>query len=244
MSHFSSIAETYRKYRPRYPEEIFIYAAGLVKEHDHALDVGTGNGQAAVELAKFFKQVTATDVSPQQIEHAIPKPNVNYLVAPAESSGLPDQSVNLVTVATAAHWFANEKFYAEVRRVVRPGGAIAMWAYYLPAINPVIDEQVRRYYFELLDAYWPPETYHARCNYRTLQFPFKEIPTPVFWCRMQWKLENLFGFLRSFSPATIYEKEHSVNPVDVLAADLQKVWGEPDLARVVRFPIFTKFARL
>jgi SAM-dependent methyltransferase len=223
---------------------LFAYVAGLVKEHDHVLDVGTGNGQAAVKLADYFTQVTATDVSPQQIEHAIAKPNISYYVAPAESSGLPDQSVNLVTVATAAHWFATEKFYAEVRRVIKPGGAIAIWAYYIPTINPTLDEQIKRYYFGILDKYWSPETYHARCNYRTLLFPFQQIQTPVFTCSMEWELENLIGFFRSFSPATVYVKEHGSHPVEIIADDLQKAWGKPETTRVVQFPIFTKFARL
>ncbi len=244
MSLFSSIAETYRKYRPDYPDELFAYVAGLVHEHDHALDVGTGNGQAAVKLAGYFKQVTATDVSPQQIEHAITRPNITYYAAPAESSGLPDKAINLVTVATAAHWFATEKFYTEVRRVIRPGGAIAIWAYYVPTINPTIDELVKRYYFDILDKYWSPETYHGRCNYRTLLFPFTEIQTPVFACRMEWQLENLIGFFRSFSPATVYEKQHGSHPVAIIAADLAKAWGKPETTRLVEFPIFTKFARL
>lgn len=244
MSHFSGLAEAYRKYRPHYPNELFAYVAGLVQEREHLLDVGTGNGQAAVKLAEYFKQVTATDISQQQIDQAIPAPNVRYYAAPADKSGLPDQSVDMVTVATAAHWFAHEAFYAEVRRVLRPGGVLAIWAYYLPVINTEVDEQVRRYYFDLLDKYWPPETYHGRCNYRTLHFPFPQMQTPVFRCLMHWKLDNLLGFLSSFSPAAIYEKEHGVRPVDLIRDDMQRVWGDPGRERIVTFPIFTKFTRL
>ena len=53
-------------------------------------------------------------------------PRVEYRVAPAERSGLPDAAVDLVTLALAAHWFDLPRFYAEVRRVGRPRTAIAL----------------------------------------------------------------------------------------------------------------------
>ena len=71
----------------------------------------------------------ATDASEEQIRHAQAHPRVEYRVAIAHASGLPPHSADLVTVAQALHWFDLPPFYAEVRRVLRPGGIVAAWCY-------------------------------------------------------------------------------------------------------------------
>ncbi|HEY9648272.1 MAG TPA: methyltransferase domain-containing protein, partial [Chroococcidiopsis sp.] len=102
--YFSTQASDYAKYRPTYPEALFDYLAGLVTDHDAAWDCATGNGQVAVGLTPFFQTVYATDASADQITHAFPHPQIRYAVATAEASGLPSQSVDLVTVGLALHW--------------------------------------------------------------------------------------------------------------------------------------------
>ncbi|MGZ6972128.1 MAG: class I SAM-dependent methyltransferase, partial [Thermoanaerobaculia bacterium] len=97
--------------------------------HTLCWDAGTGSGQAAGGLAEHFAEVVATDASADQIAHATPNARVTYIVAPAESSGLPDRWADLVTAGQAVHWFDQKRFFDEVRRVVAPGGAVAVWAY-------------------------------------------------------------------------------------------------------------------
>ena len=86
---FSNHASEYRLYRPRYPEALFSYLASLAPEREAAWDCATGNGQAAVCLARHFKQVYATDASAGQITHAIQKNNIRYAVSPAHKTSLP-----------------------------------------------------------------------------------------------------------------------------------------------------------
>lgn len=81
----------------------------------------------------------AADASAQQIETAEPYPHVEYRVAPAERSGLETGSADLVAVAQALHWFDFPAFFEEAKRVLRPGGIIAVWAYNLLSILPDID---------------------------------------------------------------------------------------------------------
>src|SRR5689334_7229839 len=102
--HFSRRASLYATYRPHYPESLFQYLVGLTNDHDLALDCGTGNGQAAVELAKYFKRVVATDPSSAQIRNAEARDNIEYRVAQANEAVLPARSADLVTVAQALHW--------------------------------------------------------------------------------------------------------------------------------------------
>src|SRR6185437_2828314 len=96
-------------------------------------------GQAAVALAEYFEKVIATDLSEKQLANAQKHPRVEYAVATAERSGLADQSVDLVTVAQAFHWFSHAVFYDEVRRVLKPGAPLAVWCYELCFVDPEID---------------------------------------------------------------------------------------------------------
>src|SRR5689334_6356363 len=96
---FSAQSATYAKFRPRYPDELFEFVTGLCSQRQLAWDCGTGNGQCAVSLAKFFDSVVATDASEKQLSNAERHPRVEYRRATAERSGLTGQSVDLVTVA-------------------------------------------------------------------------------------------------------------------------------------------------
>ncbi|MBD0332997.1 MAG: methyltransferase domain-containing protein, partial [Chitinophagaceae bacterium] len=83
---FSKQSEYYAKYRPAYPPELYEYILDFVQERNVAWDCATGNGQAAVALAGYFKKVVATDISEAQIKNAVQKDNIEYHVCPAEST--------------------------------------------------------------------------------------------------------------------------------------------------------------
>src|SRR5512142_92857 len=153
--HFSSYARDYARYRPQYPPELFAYLASISPGRHLAWDCGTGNGQAAWELAKHFDRVYATDASADQIAQALPHERIEYRVERAENVSLADASVDLVTVAIAVHWFDLELFYQVVRRVARPGGLLAVWMYHVPVIDPAIDPILEHYYTDILTGYWP-----------------------------------------------------------------------------------------
>ena len=128
VDHFSVVSTVYARFRPRYPEALF-WLAQVAPGRELALDCATGNGQAAVGLAGHFARVIATDASAAQIEAAAATPRVEYRVAPAEASGLPDASCDLVCAAQALHWLDRPAFFAEARRVLVPGGVVAFWGY-------------------------------------------------------------------------------------------------------------------
>lgn len=235
--HFSGHAGLYSRYRPDYPSTLFRFLSGHVKQHDLAWDCATGNGQAALGLSPYFDSVIATDASAAQLDNAIRADNITYRVAPSEQSGIADASVDLVTVAQALHWFDLDAFYTEVKRVLKPGGILAAWCYNLPECNAGIDAQVKRLYTELVGPYWPPERAHIETSYRNLPFPFDEQLSPKLVMKSEWSLEQLLGYLRTWSAVQRYIKEQGNDPVSLIESELTDAWGDPGKKLSLRWPL-------
>jgi SAM-dependent methyltransferase len=242
--HFSTGAREYARYRPTYPPALFEWLAGLCPARDLAWDCATGSGQAALGLAEHFERVIATDASDAQVEHAAPHPRVVYRVAPADASGLADRSVTLVTVAQALHWLDRPRFYAEVRRVTRPGGVLAVWTYNMLAIAPAIDALVGRFYRDTVGPWWAKDRALVEDGYRSIDFPFDELIAPTFSMRAEWTLADLEGYLRSWSAVQRYQAERGEDPVASLHAELAALWGEATERRTVRWPLACRAARI
>ena len=242
--HFSRHADTYAKYRPHYPPELFRYLASIAPTHDAAWDCGTGNGQAAIGLAGYFDRVVATDASEEQVRNAFQHEKVTYRVAPAEDSGLETASVALVTVAQALHWFDLPRFYEEAKRVLKPGGVLAAWAYMLCDVSPDVDEIVDRFYFEGVGPYWPKERKLVDDGYATIPFPFEELEPPTFTIELSWSLDDLLGYLRTWSPTRIFLARHGYDPVEGIEAQLREAWAAPaDAEKRVLWPIRMRVGR-
>ena len=238
QDHFSGVAGRYADFRPHYPPELFDYLATLVPRDTVVWDCAAGSGQATRGLGERFARVVATDASAEQIASAPTLPNAEFRVAQAEESGLPDASVGLVTVAQALHWFDLPRFYAEVNRVLRPGGVLAVWAYGINRIEgEAVDVIVRDFYGNLLGPYWPPSRQIVESGYRTLAFPFAEITPPVFRMEARWTLERLLGYFSTWSAATRYVKATGENPLPALAEKLAPVWGDAATPRLVAWPV-------
>ncbi len=242
--HFSGHAASYASYRPGYPPELFKTLAGLPRERRLAWDAGTGNGQAAVGLAEHFAKVTATDPSSQQLEHALPHPRVEYRIAPAEASGLADRSVDLVAAAQAFHWFDFDRFFAEARRVLAPGGAVALWTYNLARVDPEIDRQTDRLAYQVVTSYWPPERKWVDEEYQTIPFPFEEEEIQPMRHEERWDLDRFLRYVRTWSAYKRFEREAGADPADGALDGLRAAWGEPSEVRAVTWPIFLRAGRL
>ena len=209
-----------------------------------AWDCATGSGQAAVGLASRFERVIATDASAAQIAAAARHPRVEYHVAPAEASGLESGSVDLATVAQALHWLDRSAFYAEVRRVLRPDGFVAVWTYGHPTLDEArADEALRRFYSETVGPFWPPERVLVDAGYRTLDFPFAEVAPPAFEMKTQWSLSALLGYVGTWSSTTRFRETHGTDPVVALARELAPAWGDPETRRRITWPLALRVGR-
>jgi len=239
--HFSRQAAEYAKFRPRYPKELFRWLGSVAPSNQLAWDCATGSGQAAVELAEMFERVIATDASAKQIGNAELHPRVEYRVATAEESGLETQSVDLVTAAQALHWFDLEKFYSEARRVLKPDGIIAATAYKLATVSPSVDAVVNRYYSDVVGPYWPDERRLVE-KFEELPFGFTEMETPAFEMMAQWSVEQLLGYLRTWSATQRFTAAEKRDPLEQVERDLRAAWGDEE--RRVIWPLTVRVGRM
>jgi ubiquinone/menaquinone biosynthesis C-methylase UbiE len=244
QDHFSGVARRYADFRPHYPVALFDYLATLIPRSSVVWDCAAGNGQATFDLAQRFDRVIATDASAEQIASAKPHPKVEFRVAPAEDSGLADQSVRLITVAQALHWFDLTRFYAEVVRVLGPGGVLAVWAYGINQVEgDAINQLVQNFYSNTVGPYWPPERKLVEEGYRTIPFPFAEITAPPFRMEARWTLEQLLGYFSTWSATNRFIKATGRNPLEPLSAALGQHWADPESPRLITWPLSIRIGR-
>jgi SAM-dependent methyltransferase len=242
--HFSEQAPDYARFRPHYPAELFVWLAEIAPGRDTAWDCGTGSGQAAIGLAAHFERVIATDPSRRQLAHAVPHPRVDYRLAAAEVSHLDTASIDLVTVAQALHWFDLERFYAEARRVLKPGGAIAVWTYTLLDADAGIDELLMDFYRNVIGPYWPPQRRMVDDRYRSLPFPFQPIASPAFEIRTEWSRNDLLGYLGTWSATRAFVRARGYDPRLEFARRLEPLWPDPAQRKTLRWPLHLRVGRL
>lgn len=241
--YFSDHAAVYAVARPHYPEELYRWLATRAPQHDLAWDCATGNGQAALGLAEHFQQVIATDASREQIESAFSHERVSYRVALAEAPGLEPRSVDLVTVAQAVHWFDRSKFYAEVKRVLKPSGVIAVWCYGLCAVTSDVDAVLQRFYHSEIGPYWPPERRLIDEDYRTIEFPFEEMMVPAFQMVQRWDLAGFMAYLRTWSAVQRCLRQSGRDPLEPFGIVLRNIWGTSQERKLVRWPLHVRAGR-
>lgn len=242
--HFSRQSAAYSRYRPGYPPELIEFIASCAPDAKLAVDCATGNGQAAVALAAHFDAVLAVDASRSQLERALPHPRVQYVCSTVERLPVAAGSVALVAAAQAAHWFDFDRFYAECRRVLAPGGVFAAWTYEKFRVDAAVDAIIDRFYAETVGRYWPPERRFVEEGYRTLPFPWREQPVPQFALETAWDLDQVVGYLATWSSVQRYKDAHGQrDPLPELRALLASLWPADHGARLVAWPIHLRVGR-
>jgi SAM-dependent methyltransferase len=240
---FSTGSDKYARYRPRYPKAFFDYLYTLVTDRNVGWDCGTGNGQVAAELAKEFRQIYATDISQSQMNQAPPRANVSYSVQPSEHTSFSDDTFNLIIVAQAIHWFDFGKFYNEVKRTGKDGAILCVLGYARPVVSPQIDAIVTDFYIDVVGPYWDKERRYIDEDYKTIPFPFEEVPTPQFQAEYNWDLPHLVGYIGTWSAVKHFIAQRNYDPLADLAAELGKVWLE-NATLTVSFPLLLRIGKI
>lgn len=238
--HFSGHASAYAAHRPTYPDSLIEWLIRDLPQTAQIWDCGTGSGQAACSLADKGNRVLATDASAAQIERAQEHSGVTYRVAPAERSGLPDRSVDLVTVAQALHWFDHDRFNREVRRVLRPGGRVVAWGYQLFEISPLVDAIIAELYHDIVGPDWPAERALLDEGYQRVPWPYETLPTPSFTMEASWDLDAVVGYLSTWSACRRHRSRTGEDPMARIQGRLRSAWEDPDRRRTVRWPLIVK----
>jgi SAM-dependent methyltransferase len=242
--HFSRLATGYAAHRPQYPEALFTAIAAASPFLDRVWDCATGTGQAATGLAGHFQSVFASDASRQQIRAAAPHDRVRYFVARAEAAPLRSRSFGMVTVAQALHWLDMPEFYAEARRVLRPGGMLVVWTYGNQRVDSgPVDDVLADFYHRVIGYYWAPERRWVETGYRTLRFPFEEIAIDAPSMFAEWGLAQLLGYIGTWSAVARCREVTGRDPLAELAGRLAPLWGDPSTRRRVEWPLSVRAGR-
>lgn len=194
-------------------------------------------------MANHFDQVFANDISEEQLSYAPQKSNITYLNTPAEHSGLPSNTFNLITIAQAVHWLNFDRFYDEVRRTARKNALLAVVGYGMvrvsKTVNPIIDEL----YEEAFRQYFNENRRYLDEHYKNIPFPFNEISAPDFEITYQWSLDHLEGYFNSWSAVQKMKSELDKNPVDKTIKHLQQKLGSQKSLEV-SFPVFMRLGKI
>jgi SAM-dependent methyltransferase len=235
--YFSSASESYKRFRPVYPEDLYQYLAPIAPAKQVAWDIGCGNGQAAIELAKHFRQVIGTDASTEQIAQTQPAKNLAFFVSPAETINAADNSIDLITVAQAIHWFEHARFFKEVDRTLKPGGVFAAWGYQLLYTDTPLDDMIRSFHSEIIGPYWPPERALLDNGYTKVPFPYPRLRNPPFFMRTRWQFSELIGYLNTWSAVKQYELKQQRNPVELHIEEIKTAWGDTKKQLSIYWPL-------
>ncbi len=243
---FSAQAAGYKKFRPIYPPALYRRILQEVKHTEQAWDCATGNGQVALELANYFKEVNATDISQAQLDQAETRENIHYSISRAEQTNFPDSTFDLITVAQAIHWFDFGAFYREVRRVSKPGGILAVWGYgVMQFADHQINEQLQHFYCVVTNPYWDPERRYLDEAYQTIPFDLPEINIPeTFAIEQSFTLASLQGYLNTWSAVKkMQQKTSPKDPVGEFISGLQEYWPVAAM-QPATFPIHLRVGRV
>ncbi|MGG5874060.1 class I SAM-dependent methyltransferase [Pseudomonas peli] len=234
---FGARADAYACFRPHYPQNLFAWLAAQCPERTRALDIACGNGQASYPLLEHFKQVLACDASLEQLQAGADQAGLQLFVAKAQAQPLHSHSLDLIVVAQALHWFATPAFFAEVHRLLKPGGVFCAWCYSLMRIDAELDTLIDDFYWNTLGGYWPTGRASVDAGYRDIDNPLKALTPPALAIEASWTLEQLLGYLRTWSAVQRYEQQNGADPLLQLQPKLRQAWGDAKQPRFVRWPL-------
>ena len=147
LGDFTALAGNYALYRPGYSPFVLDALIGLTGKKTNELtvaDVGAGTGLWAAMLAERGVNVFAVEPNTAMREAGVQKTaslGISWFEGSGEKTGLPDNSCDIVSMASSFHWTEFEKATVEFHRILKPGGYfIALWNTRRYEINPLLVE--------------------------------------------------------------------------------------------------------
>eukprot|EP01132_Coremiostelium_polycephalum_P009378 gene9378-11520_t len=249
QDHFGVVGAKYLEFRPTYPTQLF----DIIKDHLQgdrklAIDIGCGNGQATVEIAKFFEKAIGFEPSEGQIKNAMPGPNIEYRQSPAEIIDLPPESVDLVTVAQAAHWFDLPVFFNETKKVLRSKGSLIIWGYGVMRITN--NEKAQALHNDLYCnkvgmKYWAPPRKHIDNCYVNIIPPYNDTIRKNITFSKKMSVSNLMGYYSTWSGYNTFKKTEGDILPELKKQFLEAYNTTDENAEIIdnEFPLFIVLSR-
>lgn len=221
---FGERSDGYARHRPTYPTDLFDWILSNCSLRRRAWDCATGNGQAALSIAKYFDRVDATDLNEQQIANGFLADNITYRAAPAEECGYEDNCFDLITVAQAVHWFDYSKFWPEVRRVAAEGAFFCAWGYGFVEGESKLEAELIAPAMDLFDPYWARGNRIIMDGYKSedIEFPFDRVQAPDLAIDVTWSVEQLLNFFRTWSAYKLMQDTPARTEIDALFTMAEK----------------------
>lgn len=192
---FGKTSEAYSKYRDIYPKNLYerLRELGVASDGTSWLDIGTGTGILPKNMYNANAAITAVDISEEQISYAKAEAadngwNIDYIVASAESTGLPDRSFDVITAAQCFWYLDREKMQSEIKRLLKPNGKfIKIYLTY------TLDDKIAETSHSLIkkiNTNWTPGASGAKDMFDDL---FPDRHTETFYCDIPFTRESWHG---------------------------------------------------
>lgn len=228
---------------PRYPEELFDYLAGLSTTTHRAFAFDVRNDQAAHCLASRFDEVIAADPNHSKRSKTYSTGCLHYLCSAAGEIPLTEKSIDLITVSQAWHWLEANILEQEARRVLRPGGLLAVWGFNLLRVDEPISALVNRFYFHELKDYWPDNRKSHVQPYAEFPIHLTPLPTPVFAMHQSWTATQLLEYVLSWATTQKLISAGKQAVYDNFFQDVMEKLGGDDKLLSISWPLNLKVAR-
>jgi SAM-dependent methyltransferase len=225
--------EKYRKSRPLYPPELFQFLASIAPQCVFAWDCGTGNGQAAVGAAQFFENVVATDNSIEQIALAIPNERVQYFVRSAERANFEPESLDLIMVAQALHWFDINSFFRRTPTFLKRGGILAVFCYDKFELGEQFASIIDHFHSEVI----VPNLHPNWDRINLVKLPISEIEAPVFSVVVKWDCFAFTNYISSRRSVMEFIEHNGKQAFDRIYKELMLAWGSEEFIRTIQWPL-------
>eukprot|EP01132_Coremiostelium_polycephalum_P000706 gene706-875_t len=233
---YSSISDNYKNSRQSYDDHVY----KLIKENTDekrnlAIDVGCGNGQNTIRLAELYDKVIGYDSSESQVLHAEPHDRVEYRACPAENiNDLPDGSVDLITAATAAHWFNLPEFFKVTQKLLRPNGSLILWTY---RTNDIIGNEkannIQNKVFDLYKPYRPNNLDLVANGYKDIIPPFKNTTRYNTYTTRKISIEQHVRYFGSLAAYSNYLKAGNKDILEDIKKEMMEAYNTDDEKMII-----------
>ena len=235
INKFNEKSEFYNKYRPKYSEELINYIVSSINKNDIIADIGCGTGIFTKQLVEKNCNVIGIEPNKEMYEKARKNlPEIRLINATAENTTLDSNSVDVITIAQALHWFNIEEFTKEAKRILKQDGRIAI------IYNSIDDsKEIIKEFKQIHKMYCKQYNNHNRNLNELFESVFKEDYTlSNYYNNQRYTFEEFIGYSFSLSYSLREDDEKYKEYVECL----EKLFNKYENNGFIELPMLSKLA--